>query len=113
MQKRTNERLEKLKPDLLQKSVRTYIVYKLKMNGYTISTFARKIGVVPSAVTNCLRSPYPRVQRELAKIIGEHPENLWPGRYDESVKSNRRRGSLKNKNTTDPQKINTNDLGEF
>jgi len=110
MQQEITERLEKLNPDLIQKSIRNYIIYKLKMNGYTISTFARKIGVTPQCITNGLRSPYPRIQREIAKIIGEYPEDLWPGRYDESVKGNRRRGSLKNKNTTGGEKININDL---
>lgn len=111
MQDETSERLEKLKPDLLQKSIRNYIIYKLKMNGFTVSTFAKKIGVTPQAVTNCLRSPYPRIQREIAKIIGEHPGDLWPGRYDESVKSNRRRGSQKKQNTTAPEKVNSEPPG--
>jgi Ner family transcriptional regulator len=113
MRNEIKELLKKLTPNRLQKDIRNYIIYKLRMNGYTISTFARKIGVTPQAISNCLRTPYPRIQREIAKTIGENPERLWPGRYGQSGKSNRSRASQKIKDSTVEKNIKGKDLIEL
>lgn len=112
MQNETTEKLKILKKERLQLT-RKYIVYKLRMRGYTISTFARKLGVTPQCVTNALRIRYPKMQREIARTIGEDPKRLWPERYDLPEKRNRRRASQKTKNSTVEENIKGKDLTEI
>lgn len=98
MQKKIDELQKKLSPQNL--GMRNDIVYRLKMRGYTISAFAKKIGVTPQCVTNALRSSYPRIEREICKVIGDRPKDVWPERY-------LRRRPRKNKNITAAKKSKT------
>lgn len=106
-----NQKIIKYQPLRLR---RNWIVYRLKMSGYTVSDLARKLGVVPQAVTNALRISYPRIEKAIARILCEPVQVLFPERYDSEGRSLRRRGRpLKNKDTTATEKIKAKDSGEF
>ncbi len=91
---------------------RDLIIYKLKNFGYTLSDIAADLRVSQQAVSNALRTPYPRIEKAISEILGEPAETLFPERYDSRGRSLRRRGRPRKKDTTAGQEINTNDSRE-
>jgi lambda repressor-like predicted transcriptional regulator len=110
----TEKKTQEITKYQLLQSRRDLIIYKLRTRGYTVSDLARNLGVTTQAVTNGLRVPYPRIEKVISEILDEPVQTLFPERYDYEGRSLRWPGRpQKNKNTTEPEKINANDLGEF
>ncbi len=68
---------------------REWILYRLRVAGYTLSSLARELGVARRTPQVALHRPYPRMERILAETIGHAPHELWPERYDANGKPNR------------------------
>lgn len=55
---------------------------EIRIKGENMSRIAARLGVVKQNVSGTLRSPNARVEREIAKVIGVPPHQIWPSRYD-------------------------------
>lgn len=108
MQQETELFLNHFTVDRILRARRDLIVYRLRMQGYTISDFARKLGVTPQAVTNGLRVSYPRIEKAISEIICEPVQKIFPERYDPSGRSLRRLGRPpKKKDSTSGKALQT------
>lgn len=71
---------------------REWIKFQLRVRGSSLSQLARELGVTRHTTILALARPYPRIERAIAKRIGLRPEQVWPERYDEHGKPNRKKG---------------------
>lgn len=55
---------------------------ELAKRGYTIKSFAEKIGVTPQAVGKVKHSRSTRVEHAIARAIHRDASEIWPYRYD-------------------------------
>lgn len=53
----------------------------LEARGTTLAEVARAIGLSPSAGRKVKTDPIPRVQAEIARVLGTTAQSLWPSRY--------------------------------
>ena len=81
---------------------RVWILYRLRVAGYTLGSLAREIGVSRRTPHTALVRPYPKMERAIATAVGLEPQQLWPERYTADGKPNRRHGRP-------PQKSHTHD----
>lgn len=58
----------------------------LAKKGYTFARIAREFGYQPPGPNRVLRSTWPVMEQIVADIIGLHPSDIWPSRYDETRK---------------------------
>lgn len=72
-----------------------WVKFQLRARGSSLSQIARELDIERCALAHALRRPYPRLEREIAKRLGLKPEQVWPERYDEHGKPNRKRGRPK------------------
>lgn len=63
---------------------RAWVVYQLRLQGRSLASVAREMGVNRSAPGHALRSPYPRMERAIAEAVGVPVHELFPERYDPS-----------------------------
>lgn len=54
----------------------------LEKAGYTFSRIAREHGYRENSASNVLRMPWPKIEKIVADIIGQHPAVIWPSRYN-------------------------------
>jgi len=93
---------------------RDLIIYRLRSQGYTVSSLAEKIGVTPQAVTNTLRVSYPRIEKIISKILREPVQKIFPERYHPDGRSLRRRGRPpKKKDSTGEKALQTISSADF
>lgn len=72
---------------------REWIKYRLGLRNYTLGRLSRELGVSRSAVNKALFEAYPRMEAELARVMGMAPQSIWPERYGADGKPNRSRGN--------------------
>lgn len=65
-----------------------YIKYRLRELFGSMTDMAHCYGLHPSVIRRALRVPYPKVDRVIAKALGEHPATIWPSRYKHDVLEN-------------------------
>lgn len=68
-----------------------WIKYQLRAKGTSLATLARDLRVTAQAVKNVKRSPYPRMERAIAKALGIAPQKLWPERWNSDGTPQRKR----------------------
>ena len=61
-----------------------WIKYQLRTKGTSLAKLARELEVSDTAVKNVKRSPYPRMERAIAKALGLTPVDIWPERWQTS-----------------------------
>jgi Ner family transcriptional regulator len=85
---------------------REWIKYQLRLRGGSLAQVARDHGVSRDAPILALRRPYPRMEAAIASALGLLPEQIWPERYDEKGRPNRRVGrpSAKSKSISKKKK---------
>ncbi len=54
----------------------------LEKRGYTFSRIAREHGYALKSPSDVLRYTWSQMERIVADIIGVHPKEIWPSRYD-------------------------------
>jgi len=81
-----------------------WIKYQLRRQGYTLTSLGREHGVSRHAVGLALRKPYPKMEAIIAKVLGMHPAELWPERYDRQGNPNRSMGRSPKSATSDLKK---------
>jgi Ner family transcriptional regulator len=89
------------------KARRAWIIYRLRLKGYTLGSLARELGVARGVPGNALRGPYPRMERAIATALGLQPQQIWPERYDASGQPNRRMGRPRKNNPTHGANVTT------
>lgn len=55
----------------------------LHKRGYSLNKIARKFGYCRTSPATVLRRPWAVMEKITADIIGVHPSEIWPSRYDE------------------------------
>ncbi len=80
---------------------RRWIRGQLLIRNLPLAAVAARLGVSRQAVHTALFKPYPRMEREIARLLGIEPQALWPERYGPDGKPNRKTGPKPvNKNST-------------
>lgn len=59
-----------------------FIKYRISEMFGSMTDMAHCYGLHPSVIRRALRVPYPKVDRVIAKALGEHPADIWPSRYN-------------------------------
>ena len=77
-----------------------WIKYQLRAKGQSLATLARDLNVSDTAVKNTKRTPYPRMERAIAKALGLDPIDLWPERWNANGTPFRIRAHRAEKNAT-------------
>ena len=67
----------------------------LEKNGWSLSRLSIANGYTRKAAANTLRKPWPKMEKIIALAIGEKAQNIWPSRYCNKGKSNRKPGRKK------------------
>jgi Ner family transcriptional regulator len=65
----------------------------LAKKDYSFSRIAREYDFSRST-SNVLRMPWPKIEAIVGKILGIHPAEIWPSRYDNQGKPLRSRGPV-------------------
>lgn len=73
------------KPTALKDWSHEYVRYRIREMYGSMVNMAHCHGLHPSVIRRALRVPYPKVDRVIAKALGEHPATIWPSRYDIEV----------------------------
>jgi Ner family transcriptional regulator len=58
----------------------------LAKKDYTFARIAREYGYSPPGPNRVLRSAWPVMEQIVADLIGVHPSDIWPSRYDKKRK---------------------------
>jgi Ner family transcriptional regulator len=61
---------------------RAWIVYQLRLRGLTLGTLAKLHNVDRTTTRKALGTPYPRMERVIADVLGLAPQQIWPERYE-------------------------------
>lgn len=64
----------------------------LEKRGFSLRRLSRLRNYSPGAACIALQIPWPKMEKIIADAIGVPPQTIWPSRYGEDGKSNRRRG---------------------
>lgn len=64
-----------------------WVRYRLALKGESLAAISRRLGLAPQTAGEALRRPYPRVEQEIARVIGVEPGAIWPERYSAHDKS--------------------------
>ncbi|WP_313117115.1 helix-turn-helix domain-containing protein [Ectopseudomonas guguanensis] len=68
-----------------------WIKFQLRAKGTSLAKLAREQHVTGPALKNVKRTPYPRMERVIAKALGIAVQTLWPERWDANGNPNRQR----------------------
>ena len=68
-----------------------WVIFQLKMKGESLAGLARRFGLSRSAFVYGLHKPYPRIEKLLAEEVGVPEEKLFPERYQNGVRIDRRK----------------------
>ncbi len=71
---------------------RAWVLYQLRLRGWTLAALARQHGLSRNAPGLAFRRPYPRMEQLIAQTLGVSPVVIWPERYTEDGRSNRMPG---------------------
>jgi Ner family transcriptional regulator len=77
------------------KNLRALLKFTLSTKGLTITELAKIHMKTTSNLCNAFYIPYPRGEAIIAAALDLQPWDLWPDRYGEDHKSNRKRGRQK------------------
>jgi Ner family transcriptional regulator len=61
---------------------RAWIVYQLRLRGFTLGTLAKLHNVDRTTTRKALGTAYPRMERVIANVLDLAPQQIWPERYD-------------------------------
>ena len=61
--------------------LRVRIMCDLRLQGSSFSAVARRLKISRQAVREGIVDPSPRIAKEVARILGKRPGELWPHRY--------------------------------
>jgi Ner family transcriptional regulator len=61
---------------------RAWVLFQFKLRGISARRLAFRLRVTPSAIGNALMLPSARIEREIAKVLGVTPQDLFPERFD-------------------------------
>jgi Ner family transcriptional regulator len=68
-----------------------WLLYQLNRRGLSYAEVARQLGVRRTVPRTVFDRPYPKMERQLAELLGYRPEWIWPERYDaDGTPANRR-----------------------
>lgn len=70
-----------LKPPKNPTSRALWIKHELEKKGFSYAQIAREEGVSRQAVRNAVYTPYPRMERAIAKRLGLTVQQIWPDRH--------------------------------
>ena len=70
-----------------------WVVYQLRKKGTSLSKLSKQNGLGRTVVAWGLHKPYPRVERIIAEAVGLNVEELFPERYLDGVRIDRRKVS--------------------
>lgn len=73
------------------------VIAALHKANITLAQVARGLGVKPSNTSKVFATPYPRMERGIAKALGVTAKDIWPSRYTADGRPNRHRGRPKTK----------------
>lgn len=59
-----------------------WIKYQLRTSGSSLSRLAVELGVSASAPQLTKYTPYPRIERAIARKLSLHPAEIWPERWN-------------------------------
>ncbi len=68
-----------------------WIKYQLRLKGSSTADLARQLGVTDRAIRAVKTTPYPRMERAIAKALGVKPQKLWPERWNSDGNPKRQR----------------------
>lgn len=60
---------------------RAWVIYQLGLQGRSLASLGRDLGLVRSSPQAALARPYPRMERLLAEAVGVPVHELFPDRY--------------------------------
>jgi Ner family transcriptional regulator len=60
--------------------------------GWSMRQLSLANGLAANTLGAAINRPYPKGERIIAKTLGVTPQSIWPSRYDEHGRVNRRRG---------------------
>ena len=71
----------------------------LEKHGWNLRRIAREHGYRPESPNTVFWTPWPRVEKIIGEILGIHPAEVWPSRYDRhgNAISSQRRSKLANR----------------
>lgn len=70
--------------------VRAMVKFSLDLQGLTLQGLAKKYGVRRESIDQAFYRPCPKAEKTIATVIGKKPWEIWPERYDQNGKPNRR-----------------------
>ena len=62
------------------------IKYMLSIKGWPYADIDREYNLPEKVASIAARYPHAKAERAIAKVLGKRPDQIWPGRYDESGK---------------------------
>ncbi|HBN61434.1 helix-turn-helix domain-containing protein [Halomonas sp. M1] len=68
-----------------------WIKYQIRMRGLTLAELARRLDVELGTLAAVKRTPYPRMERAIAKALDLQPAMIWPERWNHDGTPNRQR----------------------
>lgn len=71
---------------------RADIIAALWKKGWSLRRLSLANNFSPSAAKEALRKPWPKMEGIIANAINLPPWEIWPSRYDEQGRPNRKRG---------------------
>lgn len=88
---------------------RAWVIYQLGLQGRSLASIARDLGLVRASAQAALARPYPRMERVLAEAVGVLVHELFPERYDQNgdrlIRMGRPIGSGKKSYAKDTRKL--------
>ena len=89
---------------------RYWIIYQLRLKGYSLASLGRKLGLSREAPRKALIFPYPKMEKFIGSILDIPPHIIWPERYNDKGIPNRplgRRPKIKHASlkSTMPRKL--------
>jgi Ner family transcriptional regulator len=86
---------EKTKKTALKDWHRADIVAAIWKKGTSLRRLSEENGYYPTSLKMALHRPYPKTEAIIAEAIGLPPWAIWPSRYDENGRPNRKPGRPK------------------
>lgn len=59
-----------------------WIKYQLRIHGCSPAELARRLRITDRAIRAVKHTPYPRIERAIASVLGTDPMQLWPERWN-------------------------------
>jgi Ner family transcriptional regulator len=72
------------------RSLRGWVKFNLSLEGHTIVDLAKEHGITGVSLCTAFYRPFPKAERIIADTLNLQPWDLWPDRYGEDHKPNRK-----------------------